>query len=258
MVKKYYRENRRSFPWRKTTNPYKILVSEVMLQQTQTDRVVPKFNAFIKAFPTVEALANAPLREVLVLWQGLGYNRRAKHLHVAAKQIVEKFGGKVPKEESGLRTLSGVGPYIAGAVRAFAFNKPAVFIETNIRTSLTHYFFPNTEKVSDAELFPLLEKLIVGEAPREWYSALMDYGSSLKRSGIRINHRSHSYTKQSRFEGSDRQIRGKILKLLKENPLEEKKLLKSASEDLIRAKVQLTNLIAEGLVSKKKDTIRLG
>ena len=213
-VKAYYRCNRRDFPWRRTTDPYKILVSEVMLQQTQTDRVVPKFDAFIKKFPTVQSLARASLAEVLALWQGLGYNRRAKHLHAAAKQIITDYQGKIPKDEIELKKLSGVGPYIAGAVRAFAFDMPTVFIETNIRTALTHHFFLGERKVSDRELFPILIELAKREHSREWYSALMDYGAYLKRSGVRINNRSHSYTKQSTFEGSDRQIRGRILKLL--------------------------------------------
>lgn len=233
-----------------------------MLQQTQTDRVVPKYNTFSKRFPTVRSLASASLRDVLSLWQGLGYNRRAKHLHEAAKKIVVDFGGTVPNTESELRTIPGVGPYIAGAVSAFAFNKPVVFIETNIRTALTHHLFPPEEKsnkkIADSELLPILGVLVEGEEPREWYSALMDYGAYLKRSGVRINSRSHSYTKQSKFEGSDRQIRGRILKLLKEKSVSKKVLLRQASEDSERAKVQLAKLLEEGLISKKGTLFELG
>lgn len=257
-VKAYYRRNRRDFPWRRTTDPYKILVSEVMLQQTQTDRVVPKFDAFIKKFPTVQSLARASLAEVLALWQGLGYNRRAKHLHAAAKQIVSEYRGKVPKDEIELKKLSGVGPYIAGAVRAFAFDMPVVFIETNIRTALTDHFFPTERKVSDRELFPILAELIKRESPREWYSALMDYGAHLKRSGIRINSRSSTYIKQSKFEGSNRQIRGQILKLLAKQPMSKNSLLAHASADSVRAKIQLENLLKEGLVTKNRNRIELG
>jgi A/G-specific adenine glycosylase len=161
-LKKFYKKNKRDLPWRKTRDPYRILVSEVMLQQTQVDRVIPKYQAFLKEFPTAKKLAEAPLSRVLKEWQGLGYNRRAKFLHQAAKMIVkEGWGGKLP----------GVGPYTRAAVEAFAHNKPGVFIETNIRTVYTHFYFPNKELVSDKEIIPLIEKDLKISRMHSWTTA---------------------------------------------------------------------------------------
>ncbi len=195
-VWKYYRAHGRdNLPWRKTKDPYKILVSEVMLQQTQVDRVIPFYKNFLKQFPTLHTLAQAPLAKVLIAWQGLGYNRRAKMLHETAKAAVEKHSGKLPKGKEALMQLPGIGPYTAGAVSAFAHNEDGIFIETNIRTVITHYFFPKKEKVSDAEIVPILTKTYPNGKAREWYSALMDYGAHLKGCGIRINANSKQYNK---------------------------------------------------------------
>ncbi len=204
------KEGRHDLPWRKTKDPYKILVSEVMLQQTQVERVIPKYKAFLKRFPTVRALARASLRDVLVLWSGLGYNRRAKYLHDAVKIVVSKYNGDFMKALSG--KLPGVGPYTHRAVRVFAFNEPGVVIETNIRTVFIHHFFPGKKKISDETLAPLIESALKSQRPREWYSALMDYGAHLKRQGISHNAKSTHYKKQSKFEGSLRQVRGAILR----------------------------------------------
>ncbi|MBI4094053.1 A/G-specific adenine glycosylase [Candidatus Kaiserbacteria bacterium] len=224
MVWKYWRENgRHKLPWRRTSDPYKILVSEVMLQQTQADRVIPKYKEFLRWFPTVRALARAPLIDVLKVWSGLGYNRRAKFLHDAAIQIVEKHRGKVPRDHESLRALSGVGDYTARAVRVFAFNEPDILIETNIRTAIIQSFFrpsPNVRgriklgKVTDRDVATIARRLAQRQHAREWHSALMDYGAHLKRSGVCNNHRSAHYTKQSKFEGSLRQLRGSMLKSL--------------------------------------------
>ncbi len=209
------KEGRHALPWRKTHDPYKILVSEVMLQQTQVDRVIPYYRAFLKKFPTVRALAQAELHDVLRLWSGLGYNRRAKYLHEAAKAIEINHKGRFPRSYDALRTLPGVGEYTARAVRTFALNQPGVFIETNIRTVFMHAFhavISKNEKTSDADLMPLITKAAEGQIPREWYWALMDYGAYLKHSGIRINSKSKHYIKQSKFQGSQRQVRGAILR----------------------------------------------
>jgi A/G-specific adenine glycosylase len=211
-LKAFYKKNKRShLPWRKTTDPYKILVSEIMLQQTQASRVVPYYMAFIKQFPNARALANAPLSKVLLAWQGLGYNRRAKYLQDAARVIA--------KEGYAGQKLPGVGPYTRGAVMAFAYNKPEVFIETNIRTVLFHHMKKNTtiyRSVSDKELLPIVEEELRKSKmePREFYSAMMDYGSHLKKQGIKLNTRSAHYKKQSRFEGSARQKRAAKLRML--------------------------------------------
>lgn len=166
----------------------------MMLQQTQVDRVVPKYQAFIKKYPTQKALARAPLKDVLTLWSGLGYNRRAKYLWEAAR------GG-----------TKGVGPYTKAAVAVFAHNKPEVLIETNIRTVYLHHLFPNRHSVPDTKLLPYIV-VPKGVEPRVWYAALMDYGAHLKKSVPNPSRRSKHHTKQKKFAGSDRQIRGAILR----------------------------------------------
>ena len=221
-VWKYWKEHgRHDLPWRLTHDPYRILVSEVMLQQTQVSRVEGKYREFLRRFPTVHVLAKAPLADVLRVWSGLGYNRRAKFLHNAAKEIVERYSGKVPREYASLQTLPGVGDYTAKAVRVFAWNEPEVLIETNIRTACIHHFYSNilqNIRISDKEIVPYMEQAAKGNppdgGPREWNWALMDYGAHLKASGVRVNARSAHYTKQSKFEGSLRQVRGAILKAL--------------------------------------------
>lgn len=184
-----------------------------MLQQTQVDRVVPKYRAFLAAFPTVRSLARALPRDVLRLWQGLGYNRRALYLHRAAQEIVRAHKGRVPSEKSVLEALPGIGSYTAGAICAFAFNTPVVCIETNIRRVYLHHFFAQQVNVSDARLMPYIEATLDRTRPREWYWALMDYGATLpKVLKHNPNRRSRQYAKQSSFEGSDRKLRGAIVR----------------------------------------------
>lgn len=208
-------------PWRNLPagrqgriDPYKILVSEIMLQQTQVERVIPFYKAFLKKFLTARSLASAPLSKVLKAWSGLGYNRRAKFLREAAKAVSQKHRGVFPRSYEELLSLPGVGDYTARAVRVFAFNEPDCLIETNIRTVFTHHFFPRARKIADAKLLPLIAKAAAGQEPRAWHAALMDYGSYLKRTGVRINTKSAHYAKQEKFEGSLRQVRGEILKAL--------------------------------------------
>ncbi len=219
----YYRTNgRHALPWRTTDDPYQILVSEIMLQQTQVDRVLPYYERFLKQFPTIESLAKSDLSTVLTLWSGLGYNRRAKMLRDCARVVIEKYQGKMPSDRQALESLPGIGPYTAGAIRAFAFNEPGVFIETNIRTVFLHHlkmFHPVHGRelhgtVTDAEILTIAAKVASGQDPREWHWALMDYGSFLKRSGLKLNQKSAHYVRQTKFEGSPRQIRGAILREL--------------------------------------------
>jgi A/G-specific adenine glycosylase len=208
------RELYREMPWRTDTRPYYVLVSEIMLQQTQVARVRVKFAEFIERFPTIADLAKAPLADVLTIWSGLGYNRRAKFLHSAAKEVVDRFEGEVPANLTDLVSLSGVGPNTAGAILTYSFNQPVVFIETNIRTVLFAHFFENQDTVSDKELKELLEKLIDKEHPREFYWALMDYGTQLKAAGLGALDKSKHYKKQAPLKGSVREVRGMILKQL--------------------------------------------
>lgn len=253
----YYRVHGRKFPWRNTKNPYRILVSEVMLQQTQVDRVVPKYKMFLKVFPTIESLAQANLKEVLLLWQGLGYNRRAKMLHDTARQVVKIYKGKLPQDEGELTALPGIGVYTAGAVRAFAYNQPSVIIETNIRSVFLHFFFKDKKSVSDKDIFIQIQKTLDKNNPRDWYFALMDYGSMLKKEE-NPNIRSKHYTKQSSFKGSNRQIRGLILKTLLEskNNLTKATLAKKLKEyDKGRVTLQIQALKREGLVTSSKEGV---
>lgn len=230
-LKSFYKKSgRHDLPWRKTRDPYKILVSELMLQQTQVSRVLIKYDSFLKKFPTWQTLAKASLSDVLKEWQGLGYNRRAKFLHQTAKIVVGDYKGKFPKDPSLMETLPGIGHYTARAVAAFAFNQPSAFIETNIRTVFLHHLHggPSSVKVDDKELLPEVEKALKKSKmePRDFYAALMDYGSHLKASGIRINNKSKHYTKQSKFEGSRRQKRAAALRAALAKGASETELLK--------------------------------
>lgn len=213
---RYYRAHgRHDLPWRQTQDVYKILVSEVMLQQTQVNRVLPIYAEFTRRFPTARTLAAAPLSEVLKSWQGLGYNRRAKLLRETAQQLADtpSFGTRLNLVVE-LEKLPGVGPYTARAVAAFAYNQDSIVIETNIRTAIIQHFFAGKKKVSDTDIIEVLERILPKGRAREWYSALMDYGAHLKRSGISHTARSKTYTKQSKFSGSLREVRGAILREL--------------------------------------------
>lgn len=204
----------RDMPWRQDTRPYYVLVSELMLQQTQVDRVIPKFEAFIARFPDEVVLAAASLSEVLTLWSGLGYNRRAKYLYDAAAMITDELHGVFPTTYDGLIKLPGVGPNTAGAIMAYAYSQPVVFIETNVRTVyFTHWFDGQTE-VDDRDLRGAVAATIDHEQPREFYWALMDYGSWLKRQGSSRLTMSRHYKKQSPLKGSIREVRGQIIRLL--------------------------------------------
>ena len=211
-------QGRHALPWRETRDPYAILVSEVMLQQTQVERVTEKYREFLATFPDLPALAAAPLQEVLARWQGLGYNRRAVNLKQCAEAVVARWDGALPSSPEELQTLPGIGPYTARAVAAFAFNAPTVFIETNIRTVFIHLLFPAAEKVHDRELIPLVAIALDRENPREWYSALMDYGTALKREHPNPSRRSAHHVRQSPFRGSNREVRGMLVKVLLEQP----------------------------------------
>lgn len=183
-----------------------------MLQQTQVERVIPKYENFIQTFPTSYALANAKVHDVLTLWQGLGYNRRALYLMKTTQAIEKEYEGNFPQTEVELRQLPGVGSYTAAAICAFAFSKPVVMIETNIRRACIDEFFKKKEGISDSDILPIVASCLDKDNPREWYYALMDYGAHLKKTGENANRRSKHYTRQSKFSGSDREIRGEIVK----------------------------------------------
>jgi A/G-specific adenine glycosylase len=213
-VYSFYESSGRVFPWRLDTRPWGVLISEFMLQQTQTDRVVSYWKRWLDLWPDPAALAAAPMEEVLREWSGLGYNRRAKFLRECAVLITEKHGGLVPKTPELLRKLPGIGEYSSGAIACFAYNHPSVFIETNIRAVVIHFFFQEQEAVRDDKIFPILEKSLDRQNPREWYWALMDYGAALKKVTANPSRKSAHYMRQSRFDGSFRQMRGKVIKSL--------------------------------------------
>lgn len=242
-VAKKGRELYRDLPWRRTYDPYAIWISEVMLQQTQVSRVDGRWQRWLERFPTVDALAAAAPSDVLEEWQGLGYNRRALSVHRAA-QAISEAGGVFPQDPKELVKLPGIGPATAAGIRAFAFNLHGVYLETNVRTVFLHELYPQAEGVPDSELVPLVELTCpasvtdaadvadavaavtdavvdtaaesdeTGLTPRSWYYALLDYGAYLKKTIPNPSRRSKSHVKQSRFEGSHRQKRAELLRVL--------------------------------------------
>jgi A/G-specific adenine glycosylase len=210
----YYAKHKRSLPWRDSISGYGVFLSEIMLQQTQVARVLIKYAEFTVLFPTFQDLATATLPKVIAAWQGLGYNRRARFLHEAAPKLVGEFGGIIPNDEALVDALPGIGPATASAIVCYTYNRPVVFIETNIRRVFLHHFFRDEEGVPDASLLPFVEACVPQENPRDWYYALMDYGTHLARIVVNPNKRSKHYSVQSKFEGSVRQVRGGILREL--------------------------------------------
>jgi A/G-specific adenine glycosylase len=258
----FYQKNKRMFAWRENITPYKIFISEVMLQQTQTARVVPKFEQWIVKFPNFKTLASASMHEVLSAWQGLGYNRRGVCLYKAAQIIVQDFDGQLPSDPKILQTLPGIGPNTAGSICAFAFNLPVVFIETNIRTVFLHEFFQGQLQISDQELLPLIEKYVDRQNPREWYYALMDYGVYLKKELKVSNKNSKHYTRQSKFIGSRRQVRGAVIRILtKMHAISINDLFELIVQELPENRHDVSQvveqLVLEGLIKKDQDTLRL-
>lgn len=255
LIHDFYSKNRRDFPWRNTKNPYKITVSEIMLQQTQVTRVSEKFPLFLKEFPTVEALATAPVVDVLRTWQGMGYNRRALGLKRLAEAVVVRYRGKIPRARNDLESLPSIGPYTAGAIRAFAFNEPEIFIETNIRRVFIHHFFKDKEGIHDRDILPLVEEALDRSNPREWYAALMDYGTYLVKTVPNPNKKSKHYIKQKAFKGSRREMRGKVLKFFTHAG---KSTLTECSKELALQPAELKpiidELLAEGFIEKYRTT----
>lgn len=252
LIYDYYATHKRLFSWRDCDNAYFVVVSEIMLQQTQTDRVKEKYQQFIQTFPTIESLAAAPVRDVIASWQGLGYNRRGLALHAFAQRVVADYGSEVPNDPIVLETFRGIGPATAASICAFAFNKPTLFIETNIRTVFIHCFFKDHQLVSDKMLMPLIEQTLERDNARQWYYALMDYGVMLKKIHKNPSRKSAHYTIQSKFEGSDRQIRGLILKMLVEHTvLSYENLCELLQRDPQRIALQLTQLVKEQFIEEK-------
>ena len=248
VVREYYQTNKRYFPWRNTRNPYFILVSEIMLQQTQTKRVGEYYAQFLSQFPTIDDLATASLRDVLSVWQGLGYNRRAKYLLDAAQQIVGKYNGHIPTTLLDLKGLAGIGPNTAGAIMAYAYNQPVAFIETNIRSVFLHAFFRDQVNIHDNTILTLVAQTIDTSNPRDWYYALTDFGVYIKSHIQNPSRRSTHYTKQSRFEGSNRQLRSKIISYLTKHEKVSTKTLLGFDDNHARMKKIISSLEKDGLI----------
>ncbi len=257
-VQDYYERNRRDMPWRRTSDPYRILISEIMLQQTQVSRVTDTYARFIAAFPTIRSLSRARLPDILKIWQGLGYNRRALFLQKLAKAVVSEYAGRIPSDRSVLRTLPGIGDATAGSICAFAFGQPVVFIETNIRTVFIHHFFKGRHGVIDSRILPLVARTLDTGHPREWYYALMDYGSYLKSIVVNPSRRSSQYAKQPRFEGSDRQVRGRILRiLLATSPVPLRRMCSLTGTSRPRCSMIIDGLCKDGLITKRGAVCRI-
>lgn len=241
-------------PWREDPNPYWVVVSEVMLQQTQVSRVLEKFPQFINQFGSFEELAAASPADVIIAWQGLGYNRRALNL----QKLAQAIEGELPRDPAKLVKLPGIGPGTAGSIAAFAYDAPVVFIETNIRRVFIHHFFEDQEGIDDKQLLPLVEEALDGESPREWCYALMDYGTHLAKTVPNPNRRSKHHAVQSKFEGSDRQIRGAVLRALVNKKLRIEELVEQTQcSDLERLQGVLRGLLQDGLIAQSKNRYQL-
>lgn len=249
LVWEYYSDHKRPMPWRDNPDPYWVLVSEIMLQQTQVKRVMIKFPEFIETFPDFASLSQASLSEVLQVWQGMGYNRRAKYLWQIAQLIEQEYQGVLPRDPEILATFPGIGKATAGSIIAFAYNIPTVFIETNIRRVFIHHFFHDKDEVSDAEIMPLVNSTVSSDNPREWYYALMDYGTYLKTQVMNPNRKSKHYTVQGAFEGSNRQVRAHILRLLLQRPYSLDELIDVIQDE--RVMMNLKNLIKEEMIEMR-------
>lgn len=248
-IQNYFRDFGRSFVWRETTIPYHIVVSEIMLQQTQVKRVEKKYPEFIARFPNFSSLASAKLSEIYSVWSGMGYNRRALALKKISEILFKEHNGVLPNDATLLEKFPGIGKATAASICAFAFNAPTVFIETNIRTVFLHFFFSNKTNIPDQKLIPLVESTLDQKNPRLWYFALMDYGAFLKSSFPNPSRASLSHRPQSKFRGSMREVRGTILKMLSKKPMTRASLKKESGFPKEMIAKSVIDLVRDGLVT---------
>ncbi|NBK22887.1 MAG: DNA repair protein [Spirochaetia bacterium] len=254
LILDFYAQHGRPFAWRRTSDPYQVLVSEVMLQQTQTGRVVPKYESFLSQWPDFPSLAEASTESLLSVWKGLGYNRRALNLRKSAR-MTEAWDWTIPNDKVLIESLPGVGKATSAAIRSFCFGQKSVYLETNIRRVLLSTFYPEVEEVKDKDLELLLYELsLINEDMKSWYYALMDYGVLLKALFPNANRRSAHYTKQKKFENSNRQIRGQLIHLLTDTGSKELSVIYDLlpyfeDERILNSLEQLTK---EGFVQEKE------
>jgi A/G-specific adenine glycosylase len=241
----WFRRHGRNLPWRHTRDPYRILVAELMLQQTQVERVIPKYHAFLALFPTVADLANAPTSAVITAWQGLGYNRRAVYLQRTAHAVQHQYAGEFPRSVAELRALPGIGPYTAGAIACFAFEQDVGFLDTNIRRVIVRLHHDPTTETNERDLWQLAEQLVPQEQGWWWNQAIMELGALIctaqRPKCVQCPLRGHCHDYQARlvadeqllatptpphkrvaerkksepFLGSNRYIRGRIIDALR-------------------------------------------
>ena len=252
-VWQYYIANGRDLPWRSRVTPYGVYISEIMLQQTQVSRVRDFYSRWLARFPDWRMLAGASPADVIKQWQGLGYNRRALWILEGARRVVNDLGGNLPETVAELQALPGIGPNTAASIYVFAYDRPATFIETNIRRVFLHEFFPGEESVPDSRLVPLIAAATDQVRPREWYWALMDYGADLAKRIPNPNRKSKHYAVQSKFRGSVRQIRGEVLRQLVKGPISVDVLTRIDP----RAQTVLENLRAEGFIVESQGVYAL-
>ena len=267
----HYAKHKRPMPWRDNTSLYYVVVSEVMLQQTQVSRVLNKFETFVKRFPDFRSLAQARTRDVLKEWKGLGYNRRALYLKEVAENYVQTFGHNRSRQTSKslhfsqlkwleATRLPGLGPNTVGAIKAYTFNTPSVFVETNIRSAIIHFFYKNSKaKIHDEDIVPILSHLLkdprIGRNPREWYWALMDYGSYLKKEFPNPSRKSAHHTRQKPFKGSNREARSHILELIMRKPTQFIEIARHVGEKNLEK--NLADLTREGFLNEKGGRYRI-
>jgi len=253
LIYSFYNHKKRNFPFRENITPYKVVVSEIMLQQTQTNRVAEKFIEFINKFPDFKSLAQASIEELLSVWQGLGYNRRAIALKMIAERIMSEFNGNVPKDMDSLTSLPQIGHNTASSILSFAYNIPTYFIETNIRRVYIYFFFSGKTEIDDKEIMELVKVSVDKDNPRDWYYALMDFGTMLKKTHPELNKKSAHYRKQSKFDGSTRQVRGKVLKLLLEKPFSKREIIDKINYEEKKVIEILDALKKEGFIQEEQD-----
>ncbi len=288
---RWYRRHARDLPWRKTHDPYAIAVSELMLQQTQVDRVIPKFHQWMKLFPTINQLAGADTKSILAAWQGLGYNRRALYLQRMAQTIVKEHDGNFPDTLEGLRSLPGIGPYTASAIASFAFHQPVPLVDTNVKRVLGRIFvgWKKLEDMAEPQIWKLATDVLPKQKKHiyDYNQSLMDFGATIctatkpKCEECPLSKQCKSYpsilqaerkqllTKaptETQYFGKPRRIwRGKILKLLHDRPKGKATLLqigKSIQPDFTTDRIDwLRGVVAtmekDGLVVIKNKTVRL-
>lgn len=253
LIMSYYHDHKRELEWRDKITPYRVFISEIMLQQTQVNRVQKKFPEFIENFPDFSTLAKGSITRILSTWQGMGYNRRALCLKKSAEIILERYKGTLPHDPILLDKLPGIGHATANSIVVFAYNIPKVFIETNIRKVFIHVFFKKKINSFDSDILSLVERSLDIKNPRDWYYALMDYGASLSKLSSNPNRKSNMYRKQISFINSNRQIRGQILTHILKSSLNLSEIEKKIQFPKKRIYDNLNNLIQEGFIIKKED-----